>query len=264
MRLVAAFAVLFLVFVGVVVAYLYAANATGKPLAPSDPKVLAVIDGKPGSGKTTVCGYIGTAVKVVEKDYDYFTQPVVNPQHVLARTPEGAARRARWLMLESDSVEDMVRFVRAEAEDYIASLPKDSRVVFCGVSRWGDYDLLPRSARGVPRYLLDPGKEETAKRVALRHLEFFAKDIPDCANAQTEYSAVKNSAILSWYEQSRSPAGFDIVTDDGAVLIVAVLGGFDRSAAERAVKEYRSQPSVDQRIRKLTTKLYGDDCKFVA
>lgn len=242
------------------------------PTSPSPPagssRVLAVLDGKPGSGKTTLCGFLGQDVSIKEKDFDYFTQPVVNPRHPTSKTPEGRARAARWRKLRQTKPESfgpeidlIAEFVRSEVRDYVASVPGDEIIVFCGVSRWGDYDLLPPEMSEVPRYLLDVGEEETAKRVALRHLQNTTEKMPDCDTLRRTYSAIYEFALLSAMEQSQDPTRYAAVSGDGAELIRAILGNEAPPAAvNKAVSDYRALPTTDQRLRELSKLKFGGDC----
>lgn len=261
------------------VAYVYTrwGSTAGLAVPRQDPgsrirsRVIAAIDGKPGSGKTTLCGFLGRAVNVVEKDFDFFTQPLVNPGHSTVKTPEGKARLERWRRVKnqnpSGGIKLMIEFVRAEAREYVATVPDDTLIVFCGISRWGDYDLLPPELSGVPRYLLDIGNEETSKRVALRHVGVSIGSIPNCQSLQRVYSAVKKSAYSVSLEHSKDPTGYVMASGDGGELIRAILGGdarVDQAVVDEVVSEYRAQPTADERLRELGVNAFGKGCALKA
>lgn len=230
-------------------------------------RVLAVLDGKPGSGKTTMCGFVGQAVRIVEKDFDFFTQPVVNPGHSTSRTPEGIARRARWQRLEraspSGGAKRMVEFIHREVRDYVASVDPDVVIVFCGLAHWGDMDLLPPELKDVPRYLLDLGVEETSKRIALRHVTNIVQHIPTCFLLGEEYRREKMRAKELVEGQVTDPSKYVMTSGDGAALIRAMLSRDMRvgdAAIDEIVSDYNAQPTVQQRLRELGQQRFGSSC----
>lgn len=235
-----------------------------RPAAPG--RVLAVLDGRPGSGKTTVCSYLGRVARVQEKDVDDFTQPIVNPGHVTARTPEGRDRRRRWLVMTRLSpppgVGDVVRFVRDEISAYLRRVPADRLVVFCGLSRWGDYDLLPPEA-DAPRFLLRPSPGETAERSAIRALEASPLGVPTCQALVSSFEALASSFRESALGEARREEDYALVSDDGAMILRAILElvpGLGDGDADLVVSMYRDQPTVRQRLARLGARRFGRVC----
>ena len=223
-------------------------------------KVLAVLDGRPGSGKTTICGHVGGAASIVEKDVDFFTQPIVNPRHPAARTPEGRLRASRWAGRRreraaaggGEGARAIVEFVRAEIQDWLDAVPAGVRVVFCGISRWGDLDLMPPELGSVPRFLIRLPDEETVKRTALRALESGELGDVPCDTLEGTYGLLKEAIRGNLYAQSRDAHDYALVSGDGGLLIRAILE-LDPSVPEEAIRgavsRYASQPTADERIR---------------
>eukprot|EP00873_Tetraselmis_striata_P033652 jgi/Tetstr1/453916/TSEL_040835.t1 len=236
-------------------------------------KVLAVLEGRPGSGKTTLCGYIGEVREVWEKDVDFFTQPLFNPAHPVVATPEGAARMQKWLTLQqtfgrAGTLGEGTRFIHAEILEYLRDVPAGVVVVFCGMAGNWSWDFMPDELKGVPRYLLRVSREENLKRSAYRQLLATRDYWPSCAKMQEGYRDIKQ-IIATQYDMTDEEgvryegAAYKMISGDGEEIIRSVLESDPRISADavRAVVDrYRAQPTIDQRLHSLFADKFGEAC----
>lgn len=251
--------VLYLYFLWAVLATIAITFASVPVVYTNSPeKVLAVLDGAPGSGKTTLCGFVGRVVNIKEKDLDYFTQPIANPDHPTVRTLEGWTRRVKWMATSPKNEFTAVKFIHAEIRNFITTVPDTVSIVFCGLSTWNGVDLLPPELSLVPRYVFDVGKEETLKRATIRYLAYSLNAIPDCETFTRMYIQYKNTLNASGMYDA---ANIGVLrTGDGAVIIRAILRQrANQTVIDRLVSEYEAQPTSDERLTTLARK-FGEGC----
>lgn len=222
-------------------------------------KVLGIIDGVPGSGKTTICLFMGKVVKVVAKDIDDFTQPIVNPGHPTAETEEGIDRRKRFFAENEFTIQAIIPFLKKEVSDYIASVPDDTYIVFCGLSNIDELSIMPDYLVNTPQYLLKPDKKTRANRLVLRALEIDYNDgVLTCENFQNTYDNYVRFAIHQY--SSMGVSEYRLTSAHGDEILRAVLMNapdLGKDEIDKAVSAYRMQPSVKERLVELAKKV---DC----
>lgn len=169
-------------------------------------KVVALLSGMPATGKTTICSFIHnfSGGRVVVKDLDDFTQPLILGYRNRMASPDEKAAGWQQASLRFVKSDDRVRFeayrlyhtgtrinskkemnivVSKKIADFVKSVPGMRKVVFCGLVY--DEDMVPVPLRNRVYFMIIDNRQrmlQSINRALTRVGEYAAPSPQQCAS----------------------------------------------------------------------------------